>query len=109
MGKTRLSKFIGEYPPTWTKEFRDAFRAARGNKCERCHHPHDPANGYALTIHHLDNNKSNCEEWNLAALCQRCHLHIQGKVEMNQGWLFEHSAWMQPHIEGRDKALRKQS
>lgn len=33
------------------------------------------------------------------------HLHIQGKVEMNQGWMFEHSDWMKPHIEGMKKAL----
>ena len=78
------SAFIGEYPPSWTKAYRDEFRRQRGDKCERCDRPHDAAHGYALTIHHLDNNKSNCEEWNLAALCQRCHLHIQGKVNMFQ-------------------------
>lgn len=101
-----MSKFKGEYPPSWTKDFRDAFRAARGNKCERCDHAHDPANGYALTIHHLDNDKGNCEEWNLAALCQRCHLKIQGRVSMFQDFLFEHTAWMRPHVEGRDEAFK---
>ena len=101
---TAISKFKGTYPPSWTKEFRNAFRAARGNQCERCGHPHDPKAGYALTIHHLDNDKSNCAKWNLVALCQRCHLHIQGKVEMSQGWLFEHSAWMKPHVEGMRQA-----
>lgn len=95
-----MSRFKGEYPVTWTKEFRNAFRAVRGNKCERCKHLHDPEAGYALTIHHLDNDKSNCEEWNLAALCQRCHLHIQGKVEMRQDYAFEHSDWMKPHVAG---------
>lgn len=100
-----MSRFKGSYPASWTKEFRNAFREARGNKCERCDHPNDPENGYALTIHHLDNDKSNCEEWNLAALCQRCHLHIQGKVDMFQGYFFEHSDWMRPHVEGRDKAI----
>jgi hypothetical protein len=105
-----MSKFKGKYPASWTKEFRNAFREARGNKCERCGHPHDAPAGYALTIHHLDNDKANCAEWNLAALCQRCHLTIQGRVEMHQGWMFEHSAWMQPHIDGMEKALamRKQ-
>jgi hypothetical protein len=104
-----VSKFTGEYPPTWTKGFRNAFRAARGNKCERCGHSHDPANGYALTIHHLDNNKSNCQEWNLAALCQRCHLVIQGRVNMLQGWLFEHSPWMKPHVEAMERALKRKA
>ena len=96
---------IGEYPDTWTKEFRDAFRKVRGNKCERCNHPHDPSTAHSLTIHHLDCNKSNCEEWNLAALCQRCHLTIQGRVNMFQEYAFEHTEWMSPHVEGRDKAM----
>ena len=100
-----MSKFKGEYPDSWTKEFRDAFREARGNKCERCKHPHDPEHGYALTIHHLDNDKSNCAKWNLVALCQRCHLHIQGKVEIRQKYAFEHSEWMKPHIAGMESAI----
>lgn len=33
-----------------------------------------------LTVHHLDGDKLNCRWWNLAALCQRCHLSIQGRV-----------------------------
>lgn len=102
-----MSRFKGTYPPSWTKEFRDGFRAERGNTCERCKHPHNPEKGYALTIHHLDNNKSNCEEWNLAALCQRCHLHIQNKVDMFQEYAFEHSAWMKPHVEGMNVAIAK--
>ena len=100
-----MSKFKGEYPASWTKEFRDAFREARGNKCERCKHPHDSEHGYALTIHHLDNDKSNCAQWNLVALCQRCHLHIQGKVEIRQQYAFEHSEWMKPHIVGMEAAI----
>ncbi len=102
-----MSKFKGKYPPSWTKEFRNEFRARHGNKCERRGHLHDPKNGYALTIHHLDNNKANCETWNLMCACQRCHLHIQGKVEMSQGWMFEHSEWMKPHIEGMYKWIQK--
>lgn len=33
---------------------------------------------------------------NLAALCQRCHFRIQGKVHM----MFDYSEWMKPHVEG---------
>ena len=97
-------KFIGIYPPDWP-EIKHRIRQAAGNRCERCNHDDDWEAGFALTVHHLDNDKSNCADWNLAALCQRCHLHIQGKVEMRQGWLFEHSAWMRPHIEGMLNAL----
>jgi len=51
-----------------------------------------------LTVHHLDLNKSNCAWWNLAALCQRCHLEIQGKVIMEQEFMFEHSPWFRPYV-----------
>lgn len=54
----------------------------------------------ASVTHHLDNDKANCEPWNLAALCQRCHLRIQGRVIFAQAWMLEHSGWMKPHVEG---------
>lgn len=53
-----------------------------------------------LTVHHLDMNKANCRWWNLAALCQRCHLQIQGKVQMARVWPWEHSTWFQPYVAG---------
>ena len=53
-----------------------------------------------LTVHHLDGDKSNCEWWNLAALCQVCHLIIQGKVRMEQVWMLEHSEWFKPYVAG---------
>ena len=57
-------------------------------------------NGYMLTVHHLDMDPANCQDYNLAALCQRCHLRIQGKVDFEQGYMLEHSEWMKPHVEG---------
>lgn len=53
-----------------------------------------------LTVHHLDGDPQNCEWWNLAALCQVCHLSIQGKVRMEQVWPFEHSEWFKPYVAG---------
>jgi hypothetical protein len=53
-----------------------------------------------LTVHHLDGNKANCRWWNLAALCQRCHLTIQGKVQMARVWPWEHSFWFRPYAAG---------
>ena len=38
--------------------------------------------------------------WAFVPLCQRCHLRIQGKVDINQGWLFEHSSWFIPYVCG---------
>jgi hypothetical protein len=53
-----------------------------------------------LTVHHLDGDKANCRWWNLAALCQRCHLRIQGRVLMARVWPWEHSEWFRPYVAG---------
>lgn len=53
-----------------------------------------------LTVHHLDGNKANCRWWNLAALCQRCHLTIQGRVKLDREFIGEHSDWFKPFAAG---------
>ena len=53
-----------------------------------------------LTTHHLDGSKANLCWWNLAALCQRCHLSVQQRVVMDDPWPYEHSAWFEPHAAG---------
>lgn len=47
----------------------------------------------------------NCPDWNLAGLCQRCHLRIQGRVFLPQSYMLEHSDWFKPHLEGYLKSL----
>lgn len=89
----------GEYPPNWA-EIATQVKADAGGKCVRCGHVHEPATGYTLTVHHLDLDKSNCEWWNLAALCQRCHLQIQSKVAMERPWMLPHSEWFKPYVAG---------
>lgn len=53
-----------------------------------------------LTTHHLDGDKGNDEWWNTLALCQRCHLEIQGKVDPRIPWFLEHSPWFKPYVAG---------
>lgn len=53
-----------------------------------------------LTVHHLTGQKLDCRWWNLCALCQRCHLTIQKKVNMAQVWPREHSDWFKPYAAG---------
>jgi hypothetical protein len=89
----------GDYPNNWN-EIAQQCKQDAGWICVRCGHPHEPETGYALTVHHLDMNPSNCAWWNLAALCQRCHLHIQAKVVMHQPYMFEHSEWFKPFVAG---------
>lgn len=94
-----MGRFSGEYPDDW-KALATEAKTAAGWVCVRCKHPHDPKAGYTLTTHHLDGQKNNCEWWNLAALCQRCHLHIQAKVVMQRVWMFDHSTWFKPYVAG---------
>lgn len=53
-----------------------------------------------LTVHHLNGVKADLRWWNLAALCQRCHLQIQGRVQMERVWPWEHSPWFRIHAAG---------
>jgi len=76
-----------EYPDDWD-QIALRVKEKAGWKCIRCGHPHYPALGYTLTVHHRDGDPSNNEEKNLRALCQRCHLveeHWVNKVHPNQG------------------------
>lgn len=93
----KRSKNGSQYPDDWTKIATDA-KNKTGWCCERCGHRHEK--GYILTVHHLDMDPANDAWWNLAALCQRCHLRIQGKVVLAQDWMFDHSRWFVPHVAG---------
>jgi hypothetical protein len=53
-----------------------------------------------LTVHHLDGNKANCSWWNLLALCQRCHLTVQGTVRPDIPYFLEHSDWFKVYVAG---------
>jgi 5-methylcytosine-specific restriction endonuclease McrA len=53
-----------------------------------------------LTVHHLTGNKADLRWWNLVALCQKCHLQVQGRVRMERVWAWEHTPWMKPYAAG---------
>lgn len=94
-----MSRFSGTYPADWpaiAKRVKDDANWC----CVRCGHAHEPKAGYTLTVHHLDNNKSNTKWYNLAALCQKCHLQIQSKVVMERTWFLPHSEWFKPFVAG---------
>ncbi len=93
---------MATYPTNW-EDIANRIKDNAGWKCERCKHPHEVETRHVLTVHHLDGNKGNCADWNLAALCQRCHLAIQGRVKMDQLFFVEIlsvSEWFKPHWEG---------
>jgi 5-methylcytosine-specific restriction endonuclease McrA len=89
----------GAYPLDW-KDIAKACKDAAGWRCVRCGHEHDRVTGHVLTVHHLDMNPANCEWWNLAALCQKCHLSVQARVVMERVWLMPHTDWFKPYVAG---------
>lgn len=97
---TRKSVDGAVYPKDW-KEISARVRESVGWKCVRCAHRHDPETGYTLTVHHANMDPSCSEWWNLLPLCQRCHLAIQAKVDLNRPWVMaDHSEWFKPYVAG---------
>jgi 5-methylcytosine-specific restriction endonuclease McrA len=72
------------YPADWKAISKRIREVRAGNRCEWCgavnYEPH-PITGskVILTVAHLDHTPENCDEDNLAALCQRCHLRYDAK------------------------------
>lgn len=96
------------YPADW-KLIARRIKCQAKWRCERCHEPHDFAINNVLTVHHLDGDKTNSADWNLAALCQRCHLRIQARVNMDQMFsseILDVSEWFRPHLVGYLRAHR---
>jgi len=93
------NKFSGEYTPDWPQIAQEA-KEAVGWCCIRCKHPHDRESGHILTTHHLDGDKSHNAWWNVLALCQKCHLRIQGRVILARSWMLPHSEWFKPYVAG---------
>lgn len=110
----------GHYPDDW-RVLAERVKDEAGRRCIRCGHPEGdrikgeqkilaacdgrcthPTDGKLrqLTVHHLDGNKSNCRWWNLLALCQFCHLSVQGRVIPERPFLWEHTAWFKPYAAG---------
>lgn len=107
------------YPDNWQMiSYRARLRA--GNRCVRCGHPDgDPCDQRCrhkqddrrrmLTVHHLDGDKANCKPYNMAPLCQICHLFIQSAYTPGQltlgGGVYEE--WLKPFEAGRRRAARR--
>ena len=90
----------GPYPADWP-DIAHRIKQEAGWKCVRCGHAHEPETGYTLTVHHMDLNPANCAWWNCIPLCQRCHLSIQARVDLNRPWvMLPHSDWFRPYVAG---------
>ena len=90
------------YPADWS-EIAKRVKDASAWKCIRCGVAHDPPL-HVLTVHHMDMSPDHSgPEWwfNLASLCARCHLSVQGRVNLDRPWVMaEHSEWAKPLMAG---------
>lgn len=66
---------LSDYPDNW-KEIALEVKKRAGFRCEIC--GAESSFGHILTVHHKDGNPANNDPENLIALCQRCHLSVQG-------------------------------
>jgi len=70
---------LARYPSDW-KLRRAAVLVRAGDRCEWCGakngepHPRTGSKVVLTTAHVYDHRPESAELWNLAALCQRCHL-----------------------------------
>lgn len=74
---------VGEYPADWP-EINAAVCETVGHRCIRCSHPYRKG----------EHGKGEL------ALCQRCHLTVQGQVKPETPWFLEHSEWFKPYVAG---------
>lgn len=122
-------KVANSYETELVPPIKDLVRERAGHRCVRCGHPYrkglgdrgwSPCDSHCthkldtdgifddvpwsrwriLTVHHLNGVKADCRWWNLVALCQRCHLSIQGRVVMERAFILEHSEWFKPYAAG---------
>ena len=77
------------YPANW-REISARIKARAGHKCEgspkypSCRAEHGQRHPWTgsvvvLTVAHLDHNPEHCDDDNLKAMCQRCHLTYDAK------------------------------
>ena len=97
----------GKYPLNWLG-VANKVKENAGWRCECCRHPRKkrnakdacdalcvhPADGKkrSLAVHHLDMRPENCEWWNLVALCDSCHMRVQGRLDWAQMSMSDASA-----------------
>lgn len=94
-----MSRFSNDYPTDWDS-LAKLVKDEADWKCVRCGHEHCVKSGHVLTVHHFVGDKSLCERWNLMALCQRCHLSVQARVDPRNPIFFDPSLWSMPYIAG---------
>ena len=68
-------KSFEEYPVTFSEELKERIRCRDRHKCRLCGKDSD-YKGRRLQVHHIDYDKSHCEESNLVTLCTSCNFKV---------------------------------
>jgi 5-methylcytosine-specific restriction endonuclease McrA len=79
------SSFRG-YPSKFNKSLKNKIKIRDNFKCQGCgvtEAQEKEFNNRKLAIHHIDNNKDNCDEANLITTCQACN---NGAKRMRNYW-----------------------
>lgn len=74
------------YPDCWTISFTDEIRRRDGFLCQMCG-VEQIVGERRFHVHHIDENKENCDPENLITLCPKCHVrvHYPKKEEVYYG------------------------
>lgn len=118
------------YPENWKDEIRPAIIKRDGNRCKHCGVKNrvvgyrDSSNNFiecdsfmvewtkrqgikvvkiALAIAHLDQDRTNNDPSNLAALCQKCHLNHDHPTKMKARMMQQHYSSKSPYSSGASK------
>lgn len=71
------------YPVEFSRWLKEKIRIRDNRTCQMCGKSQEEE-GRSLSVHHIDGNKDNCEEYNLIALCNTCNQkveHIENRKE----------------------------
>ena len=68
----RGGKSFEPYSVDWTKTLKRSIRERDNYICQKC-------NQYGNVVHHIDEDKLNCDTDNLVTVCTKCHRKIHSK------------------------------
>jgi hypothetical protein len=71
---------FGPYTSEFCKDLKREIRNRDNHECQLCGVPQEK-NHRALSIHHIDYDKLNCDSVNLVSLCRQCHTRTNSNRE----------------------------
>lgn len=78
------------YSSEWTNKLRETIRNRDRRKCQypECQYD-DMKEKRKLSVHHIDGDKQNCQEYNLISLCNSHHQNVEIEPELWQDYFYQ--------------------